>query len=63
MSSCDLYSGDLGHGLKSNPRALEFIEELNAGLDEMREAARWYDSVASSLKKRTRAALKVVLKC
>lgn len=37
-------------GSKSNPRALEFIEELNAGLDEMRESGEWYDIVASSLK-------------
>ena len=37
-------------GSKSNPRSLEFIEELNAGLDEMRESGEWYDIVASSLK-------------
>ncbi|MCV2870602.1 transporter substrate-binding domain-containing protein [Defluviimonas sp. WL0002] len=35
---------------KSNPRAIEFLTELNAGLDEMRDSGEWYDIVASSLK-------------
>jgi LysM repeat protein len=37
-------------GSKTNPRAVEFIDELNAGLDEMRDSGEWYEIVASSLK-------------
>ncbi|MCV2866265.1 transporter substrate-binding domain-containing protein [Albidovulum sediminicola] len=35
---------------RKNARALEFLTELNAGLDEMRDSGEWYDIVASSLK-------------
>lgn len=34
---------------KSNPRAAEYIEIVNRGLQEMRESGEWYDIVATGL--------------
>jgi polar amino acid transport system substrate-binding protein len=35
--------------LKTNPRRQEILDEVNAGLREMRETGEWYDIVATSL--------------
>jgi polar amino acid transport system substrate-binding protein len=34
---------------KSNPRAAEYLEIINRGLEEMRESGEWYDIVATGL--------------